>query len=289
MVLGEKNLNTTENIIKPGIPLGVVRSALFGVAERDHSLVSNLELEASTNYPVTIRYSGPRLNQMHALVWQTILHFASSQKIDAGSDELSVYSPELLRALGWTDVGTRARDWLWKHLRDLTHAHVELKTPRHSYAGSLLLEVYKVEKTGKLTLRFNHRLAALLKDEVVHIDLARKTTIGRNQLALWLHDYLSSQNKCFPVRVDEVRRLCGSPLALRQFRPRLKLAMELLTQGTNPVLKTWSIDKQDRLTYEAKPSRVTMLPAKAQTAMQGLSKYQAAVDQALRQRAAVPL
>ena len=190
-----------------------------------------------------------------------------------------------------TDTKQRARVWEW--LRDLTAARIEYATATHDYAGPLVFEVAREKASGRVAVRLNPTLFHLLGDEVLRNDLARKARLGRNLLALWLHDYLATHLRPPADPVATLRDLCGSPLALPQFRQRLRVALDLLTRGPHPLLLSWSIDRRDRLIVEKTATRVVILPAPVAQAKQtgALQHYrkQAEIDQVRQRRAQVAL
>ncbi|QWT22519.1 hypothetical protein KPL74_11080 [Bacillus sp. NP157] len=288
---------TTSNVprvrhAQPGLPIAFVRGSLFGVNDRFKDPVEGQEL--CVDGASCLHYWGPRLNQTHSLLWQVIASLWIDGK-SAGADEdyVRVTSADLLRAIGWRDTSTRSRRWLWDRLVELQTARLELQTPRHRYSGLLLTEVYRDETSpsAPLTLRVNPRAIDLLKNEVVLTDFSRKLELTGKQLALWLHDFISSQsNDTFiPIPVSKLHALCGSKQALAQFRPRLLQAAAELQVTTKPLLKSFSVDKADRFVYSKSQTRVLLLPAAAGIAQMMQAKTAAAVNQARAQRATVAL
>lgn len=112
-------------------------------------------------------------------------------------------------------------------------------------------------------------------------------------LALWLHDYIGTHLRPQPEPVATLRSLCGSPLALPQFRQRLRAALDLLTRGDDALVLSWAIDRRDRLIVEKRPTRVVILPPQAAQAKQAAARHhghkQAEVDRLRQQRARVAL
>lgn len=280
---------------QPGLPIAFVRGALFGVNDRCRDRIEAQELRVHGD--TSLHYSGPRLNQHHSLLWQAIVTLALEQAHT--SDEavepewVTVTSAALLRRIGWKDTSTSSRRWLWSRLVELQSARLELQTPRHRYSGLLLTDVLRDETSvsAPLQLRVNPRAVDLLKNEVVLIDFERKLELAGKQLALWLHDFISSQsNTAFiPVPVDKLRLLCGSRQALAQFRPRLIEAAKVLQTTKQPLIQTFHIDKLDRLVFAKTSTRVVILPEAAANAQAMQTKAASAVDQARARRARVAL
>lgn len=276
----------------PPVPLGLARSALFGVARPGKTEIVERDIAIAPLRGSRLRYSGPQLCQHHALLWQAILQAAAEQGT-TGDQPLTVAADSLLRTMGGkgNDSEQRARVWRW--LKDLTAARIEYSTITHDYAGPLVFEVLRLKPSGLLSVRLNPTLFHLIGDEVLRNDLARKARLGRNLLALWLHDYIGTHLRPPPEPVAVLRSLCGSPLALPQFRQRLRAALDLLTRGDDALVLSWSIDRRDRLIVEKRPTRVVILPPQAaqakQAGAQRQDRKQAEVDRARQQRARLAL
>lgn len=276
----------------PPVPLGLARSALFGVARPSGCEIVQCAIAIAPLRGARLRYSGPQLSQHHALLWQAVLQAAMEQGT-TGDQPLTIAADALLRAMGGKgdDSAQRARVWRW--LKDLTAARIEYSTITHDYAGPLLFEVLRLKPSGTLSVRLNPTLFHLIGDEVLRNDLARKARLGRNLLALWLHDYIGTHLRPPPEPVATLRDLCGSPLALPQFRQRLRVALDLLAQGPEPLLTSWSIDRRDRLTVEKCPTRVVILPPSVgqarQAGIQHRQRKRGDIEQAQQRRARVAL
>lgn len=276
----------------PPVPLGLARSALFGVARPGGAEIVQRAITIAPLRGSRLRYSGPQLSQHHALLWQAILQAAAEQDT-TGNQPLTIAADNLLRAMGGkgNDSEQRARVWRW--LKDLTAARIEYSTITHDYAGPLVFEVLRLKPSGLLSVRLNPALFHLIGDEVLRNDLARKARLGRNMLALWLHDYIATHLRPPPEPVAMLRNLCGSPLALPQFRQRLRAALDLLTRGDDALVLSWTIDRRDRLIIEKRPTRVVILPPQAAQAKQATAQHhgrkQAEVDRARQQRARLAL
>lgn len=287
----------------PGLPLGFVRSALFGVGDKRTETNRDLSREAARNDAVDlasakayrIRYRGPSLDQHHALVWQAIIEAHRTQCGHDPMQALHISRPALLRAIGRKDVGTGARKQLGKWIGDLTRAWVSVDTPKVTYQGALISAALLDKETHQLTISIPG-LLDLFTNEVAGIDLTRKLTLGRNQLALWLHDFISSQSndpsRMIPVPVSELRRLSGSSLGMPQFRQRLKQALELLktrSEGTTPLLIRATIDSTDRLVFEKSRTLTLILGGKAEIRVQATNARDHRVQEVLESRGRVAL
>lgn len=287
----------------PGLPLGFVRSALFGVSELPHESNRNLSREAARHDAIElaapkayhVHYRGPSLNQHHAIVWQAIIE---AHRKRCGSDPMQVLRisrPDLLRAIGRKDVGTGARKQLGKWIEDLTRAWVSVDTPKIRYQGALISAALLDKETHQLCISIPG-LLDLFTNEVAGIDLQRKLLLGRNQIALWLHDYISSQSndpqRMIPVPVSELHRLSGTSLAKPQFRQRLKQAIDLLKDNkvcTTPLLISATIDASDRLVFQKSRTFTLILGGNAKNRVLATNARDQRVQQVLESRGRVAL
>lgn len=277
--------------LRAGIPFGFARSKLFGVHERDDTFhQKGIMLVDDRDLGIQISYAGPRLNQTHARLWQSLVHLAVTT--GSGAQQLVTTRPEVLRAMGFCDASTAAQQWLDKHLQELGKAQVSIKTKRVQYWGQLLSGAAS-DEAGGLVVDFNPKMALLFVDETVDLYLERKSAYGRDQLAMWLHDFLASQHneakRLAPIPVERLHELCGSKDNMREFRRRLRKAAQLLTTGgSSPLLLAWSIDG-DVFSYTKTNTHVTLLPKEAQAKQATHSHAERAAQQARERRARVVL
>ncbi|OOG64445.1 hypothetical protein B0E46_07270 [Rhodanobacter sp. B04] len=219
-------------------------------------------------------------------------HAASGAPELEGQQQLVTNRRKLLDAAGKRDDTSRTmRCWVWDTLTELQAGQIELRTKRQRFSDSLLGALTMDETTGAISIAIEARMIDLLRDEVAVINLKRKATLGRSQLALWLHDFISTQSndKAFPWPLKELHRLCGSSLALPQFRQRLRTAAARLTKGADPLLTAWHVDQHDRLVYTKIRTLVILLPDQAKASQLAASRHDQEVEAAKAQRRRVLL
>jgi hypothetical protein len=245
-------------------PIAFVRSALFATQAAGSGPLQNAQIQtASDAIGANIIYTGPRLGATHALVWQSIIGIAHEQEIVANAS-FTVSSSALLRSISIAASNdTRARSRLIDRIEDLSHSFVQLTTARHQYSGALIHGFRRNVSNGHLVIELSNALARLLSNEVVFNTSARKATLGRCQLKLWLHDFINSHKIPPPLRVAALHSMCGATQPLRNFRSNLKSALCALASLNQPVVTTWLIDGNDRLVLTKPPSRVLLLPVGA--------------------------
>jgi hypothetical protein len=273
-------------------PLGFLRSSLFAAAERASKEHVILELFTSKNCGITASYEGPRLTQQHAMVWQGLIREHARRCDGDIHSPLRIRQSDLLKSLGRTDTSTPARKWLSAKLKELQKGIVDLRTQKHHYTGQLVGEVVIDQRTGGYEICLPSRLATLLSDELALIDLNRKQTLGRNQLACWLHDFVSTQSndRARPFPAEDLRKLSGSPLKIAQFRQALKAAACLLKTGENPLLSNARLDLSDRFWFEKQcPTKVIWIDERVNRKHEAQYAHEDGVEQALNRRGRVAL
>ena len=261
-----------DSLAPPRVPLGFVRSTLFCVS-RGTRLLDNEPLAISPVRGAKLVYSGPKLSQHHAMLWQAIVQIAMDQRTK-GDEPFHSSCDELLRAMGTKGNDTKQRARVSSWLQELAASRVQYETNIQAYNGPLLGGAWR-EKTGaKLTLRLNEGLISLLENEVLKNDLLRKAALGQNLLALWLHDYLASHLKPPPEKVDTLRLWSGSVLALPQFRQRLLASLGALKNGADPLVLSWKLSRKDQLFVEKAKTSVVILPKAIENAKRQGSQRQ---------------
>ena len=272
--------------ISATVPIGIARSALFGAGTKSKNGPENAVPILPLRNAV-LKYSGPRLNQHHALLWQAIIHV-----YQGGSwpeDRVVVGCDTLLRLMGRKPGDHSQRKRVWRYIKDLLQGQIEYTTTSHQYCGALLFEAAREINTKRrlLSIRINPNLKNLLSSEVLDNDLARKAALGQNMLAMWLHDYIGthySEASSRPVidPLDRLRVLSGSSLQPRQFRHRIGQALVVLKEQPNPLVLSWKFDG-DRLVVFKAPTRHIMIEQKSAQKLQAGAAASDRQEQAAQQ------
>jgi len=270
------------------MPLAMVRGALFSVAENGERSVRRQVAVESGPLGIDVQYTGPHLNQEHFKAWQAVIHLA---KEGGGLDGEQFVVPvtAVMRAMGQTYRDHDQRVRAWRLLEDLSQASVYLCSNRSRYTGALVFSVVHEEASGKMALRLNPDLAQLLSDEVLQNDMLRVLGLGRNQIAIWLHNYYASHKAPPAVSVKELQRLCGTKLDLPRFRQRLRTSLDRLKSGVRPLLTDWEIDANDMVRVKKIPTQVKLLPAHVKEAKSAIKHALDRSAQASARRAQVAL
>ncbi len=137
----------------------------------------------------------------------------------------------LLKLMGMRDTGGEkgSRAVLHRSLMRLGANMVQVRAMgRYSYAGSLVDDVSRDEKTSEYVITLNPRLKALFApDQYTQIQWAIRRELEGHQLAQWLHGFYSSHAQPYPIKVETLHRLCGSETErMDHFREKLRKALD---------------------------------------------------------------
>lgn len=223
---------------KRAMPTEFVRSALFAAIQgKDATYLERVEIASAND--LSIFYTGHRLTQVHADVWEGIMHLARGVPESAC---VKFRSREFLRLIG-RHTGKRQRDELrlwWAHLT-ATCVEVHDKKNGRRYFGSLLPRGAEREEgdDALYVVEINRDLAKLFERGFSTVDWEQRKLLLKKPLCLWLQHHFSAFSK--PITVQTLHALTGSNAQhLRQFRAKLKVALaELQKIG---VLAEWRLD-----------------------------------------------
>jgi len=272
---------------KAGYPLTFARSALFGAVQRkkqgrdDWFFREPIAMPASSG--IKMAYTGPRLNQHHALVFQALIEATAGANHD-----LVISHGEVLDIVGRKN-NSRARKWLWDVFNDLFEARLRIETPRVTYRGGLVPSIATIKKTGKLKITLDHNLAGLFQHDLILTGTKQTAALGNDQLLLWMSRYVSSHQTFHPIAVTELHRISGFEGQLKEFRFRLKKVAALLACGATPLIQSWSIDSRDFFVCAKRATKVFILPTQERVKAEPVLVHSSAADKARAQRAKVAL
>lgn len=223
---------------KRAMPTEFVRSALFAAIQgKSATYIERAEIANANG--LSIFYTGHRLTQVHADVWEGIMHLAR------GAPEATVVkfkAREFLRLIG-RHTGKRQREELrlwWAHLT-ATCVEIHDKKNGRRYFGSLLPRGAEKDD-GDDTLyvvEVNRDVAKLFQRGFSMVDWEQRKLLLKKPLCLWLQHHFSAFPK--PITVKTLHTLTGSNAQhVRQFRAKLKVALaELQAVG---VISNWQLD-----------------------------------------------
>ena len=210
-----------------GIPNPVLRGALFAAVQGKYRAVFQRELLACQK-GLQIRFTGIQLDQSDLDVWEQALHLARHHPLGTRC-EFSAYG--FLKALG-RKTGKSEHEWLKNAFARLMGCGVELtnQQERKTYGGSLL-EFMRDDDSGRYVVIFNPKILTLYEGGWTAIDWQARQLLRGKPLALWLHGYLASHAKPYPIKIETLRAFSGSNnKAVRFFKRKLIAALNELKE-----------------------------------------------------------
>lgn len=235
-----------------GVPNAVLRGALFRVAkERDTYKTRTLIASTSEH---EIRYKGETLNQTDLDLWETLLHLARLQPLGT---QVEFTAHSLLKELG-RGTGKSQHEQLKDELMRLITGGVEITwvKEKKAFGGALVSSYFRDELTGRYVVKFNTDMTNLYSMGSTYIDWEQRKALGKNNLAKWLHGNYASNAVILDYKVETIRELSGSGSPLKEFRRKLKAALDQLVEIG--AVRSWSIDAKTDLV------RVDKVPSKTQ-------------------------
>jgi TrfA protein len=208
-----------------GTPNPVLRGALFAAVQGKDCRYMERQLLACQK-GLQIRFTGKQLNQSDLDVWEQALHLARYHPLGTRC-EFSAHS--FLKALG-RRTGKSDHEWLKDVFARLMGCGVELTDQKEqkTYGGSLL-EFFRDEQTGRYAIHFNPKILAFYDGGWTAIDWKDRQLLRGKPLALWLHGYLASHAKPYPVKIETLQNLSGSHNKEKKgFKQKLKVALDEL-------------------------------------------------------------
>ena len=208
-----------------GIPNPVLRGALFAAVQGKNRAVFQRELLACQK-GLQIRFTGIQLDQSDLDVWKQALHLARLQPLGTRC-EFSVYG--FLKALG-RKTGKSEHEWLKNSFARLMGCGVELtnQQERKTYGGSLL-EFMRDDESGRYVVIFNPKILTFYEGGWTAIDWQDRQLLRGKPLALWLHGYLATHAKPYPIKIETIRSFSGSSnKEIRCFKRKLIAALSEL-------------------------------------------------------------
>ncbi|MDQ6973765.1 MAG: plasmid replication initiator TrfA, partial [Mariprofundaceae bacterium] len=143
-------------------PSSLLRSALFGIVKRGkRAYLENVDIASWENVKIT--YTGARLMQSDQDVWLACVEACARQK----STNVTISQREFIRLSGRKGGDTKR---IWSDLVRLRSATIVIEDEYRGYAGGLINDVEKNDKTGHLEITINPKMIGLFGGNVTHID-----------------------------------------------------------------------------------------------------------------------
>ncbi len=188
-----------------GVPNSVLRGALFAAIQgKNRQALKRAELAAPKG--MQIRFTGWQLDQSDLDVWEQCLHLARQHPLGTRCD---FTAHAFLKALG-RKTGKSDYEWLKDVFARLAGAVVEITHDNKAYFGALIEGGVRDETSGLYRIEINSNLAKLYSAGWTATDWEQRQALRGKPLALWLHGYYFTHADPYPVKVEMLRKLCGS-------------------------------------------------------------------------------
>lgn len=192
------------------LPTFALRSDLFGVSRPERfdpaKTYARRECSAPEKYPVAC--TGPMLSQRDKAVWLAIIDIAKDSKADLLLP-LDVSLGEIARRMNLASTGGGSLNWIKESIQRLIHCEVEATFETGAPAtGRLLASSLIAGQRHRVVFDAPFLEAALTRDKQFKVDFVRRAGLSSN-VAIWLHDYLSTHSKAEPLDIDYLRGFCG--------------------------------------------------------------------------------
>ena len=230
------------------LPWAALRSALFApVMPGARKAMTRAKIAAVGDYQIT--YTGHQLDQADLDTWEAIVHMARK---DLGKPVAFKNKP-MLEDMG-KGSGKSQREWLLNSLSRLTACEVEIKHGDVAYAGSLIQEHGRDDKTGMHYVVVNKRIASLYwasENNGGSYSVMRReerSKLAKKQLAKWLHGFMANSNKPLAFAIAKLQELSGSRYSQeRDFRAAINEAaadVSEVVKGKTLIVK-WDLRRRN--------------------------------------------
>ncbi|RTL10109.1 MAG: hypothetical protein EKK54_12130 [Neisseriaceae bacterium] len=210
------------------IPNCFLRGALFGMVRKGRrALVKDNPIFTMSQYQVA--FSGEHLDQNDLEVWDTLMYLAKERKVE---NDLQITLYDLCKQLRIKDNNIN-REAVIKRIERLKFGTVTISTNNQKFFGSLINNGYvNIAGDGKLVIEYNKKLMPLFTDgDYTLISADIRHLLGDNQLARWLYNFYESHREPIPFTIDFIQKLCRSENSLKDFKYKIKIALELVKKA----------------------------------------------------------
>lgn len=213
---------------KRAIPNCFLRGALFGMVRKGRrALVKDEPIFTMSQYQVA--FSGEHLDQNDLEVWDTLMYLAKEREVES---DLQITLYDLCKQLRIKDNNIN-REAVIKRIERLKFGTVTISTKNQKFFGSLINNGYvNTAGDGKLVIEYNKKLMPLFTDgDYTLISADIRHLLGDNQLARWLYNFYESHREPIPFTIDFIQKLCRSENSLKDFKYKIKIALELVKKA----------------------------------------------------------
>ena len=248
-------------------PSVFVRSSLFSARHfrRKRRVLWGHEVYAAGD--VTIKFFGQELDQGDFDLLLVLVKLAKEQNPEFEHDESAEQpddrihvrvvftSYQALKTLGLRDNGQN-REMLEERIGRLNRANFEIRTKNYVFMSGIINSAFGDRRgDGPWAVQLSMPLAEMLvPGEATKIDMRVRKRLGRKQLAKWLHAFYSSHREPYPIRVETLHRLSGTGGTLKDFKRKLKTALDdvVLACAAEGTKASWSMSEEGLVSWKWK-------------------------------------
>jgi hypothetical protein len=220
-----------------------LRSAIFGVEKKGRRQVFRDEPLASRD-GLRIRFTGEGLDQFDHDVWMVLVRVAREHGLGLNVN-FSLRS--FLSELEWGE-GKKANTRLRSVFKRLGEATIYIESDKFHFQGHLVDEVLTTkaplgDASGEESyyFRLSPKMAGFLSGDNVSYLAIRDRLQVKGMLAKWLHGFIESDPRAFPVKIDDLWSLSRSSCKERyQFLRALRKAFTELERCG--IIESWKVD-----------------------------------------------
>lgn len=213
---------------KRAIPNCFLRGALFGMVRKGkRRLVKDEQIFTMSQYEVL--FSGEHLDQNDLELWDTLIYLAKERNVE---NELRITLYDLCQQMRLSPTKTAYENLILRASR-LQFGQVKISADKKHFFGSLINNIYiDIAGDGKLVVEYNKKLTPLFMDgDYTLISVDMRHLLGDNQLAKWLYNFYESHKEPIPFAIDFIQQLCRSENSSKDFKYKLKIALELIKKA----------------------------------------------------------
>lgn len=231
------------------MPTEFIGAAVFSALNRSAAPTMHAKLtEVARMNGYRLVHKGRVLTQAHADVWLALIEIFRRNETSNGC-AVEFRSSQLLQLLGKSS-NSKSRADLLEWITDMATCAVQIWQPgqMRAFFGPLVFgEVPDKLGDTPYRLMLHPDVCRAFARGYTGVRWVNRKALGKNELALWLHHYLSAFPA--PVALAELQQLCWqTKSATRDFKHRLVVALTLMRELG--IITGWQIDAQSRLSAE---------------------------------------
>ena len=201
----------------------LLRSALFAATPNNapRETVKNAQIAALDG--IEIKFSGERLNQFDAQVFETVTHIARDQSLGTEC-RISAYS--IMKALDVENTMSSSRA-IESSLNRLFEAKLDIRwTGSRAKRLGRLISFFDKSPDGSFIIKLVPEMTKIFEEDVTYLPTKLLNAVRRSPLASWAVRFFLSHRNPYPITFSRLLELSGSAEKNpRKFKLNAKLAL----------------------------------------------------------------